>query len=70
MTPHALPAVSEPDRPIDRCSVRVSEWESDAIRIVLDLKLPCDDTYEITSGPSARLVVRVQPRTPGEFVSD
>jgi hypothetical protein len=50
--------------------VLVSEWESGAIRIVLDLKLPCDYTYEITSGPSPRLVVRVQPRTPGEIVSD
>jgi hypothetical protein len=41
--------------------VRVSEWESGAARIVLDVKRSCDYTYEITSGPSPRLVVRLQP---------
>lgn len=50
--------------------VRVSEWESGAIRVVLDVKRPCDYTYEVAPGPSPRLVVKVQPRTAGEFVSN
>jgi hypothetical protein len=49
--------------------VRVSERGSGTIRIVLDVKRPCDYKYEITSGPSPRLVVRLQPGTPGEIAS-
>ncbi len=50
--------------------VRVAEWESGAIRIVLDLKRPCEYKYEITSGPSPRLVVRLEPRTTREIVAN
>jgi hypothetical protein len=50
--------------------VRVAKWESGAIRIVLDLKRPCEYKYEITSEPYPRLVVRLQPRTTGEIVAN
>jgi len=47
----------------------VSEWESGTVRIVLDGKRLCDFTYEIASGASPRLDVKLQPRVPGETAS-
>jgi hypothetical protein len=49
--------------------VRVSEWESGGVRLVLDLERPCDYTYELSPGPSSRLLVKLQARTPGDISS-
>ena len=42
--------------------VRASEWESGAVRLVLDLKHSCDYTYELTPLPSSHLLVKLQAR--------
>ena len=39
--------------------IRVSEFESGAIRAVLDLKRPCEYKYNLSSEPSPRLTVTV-----------
>jgi hypothetical protein len=43
--------------------VRASEWVSGAVRLVLDLKHPCDYTYELTPLPSSHLLVKLQARS-------
>jgi len=42
--------------------VRISQWESGAMRIVLDLKRSCDFTYQISPGPPSRLIIQLGPR--------
>lgn len=43
--------------------VRASEWESGAVRLVLDLKHRCDYVYELTPLPSSHLLVKLQARS-------
>ncbi len=42
--------------------VRITEWESGATRIVLDLKRSCEFSHRLTPEPSPRLIVEVRPR--------
>jgi hypothetical protein len=42
--------------------VRISQRKQGIIRIVLDLKCPCDFTYQTSPAPSSRLTVEIQPR--------
>ncbi len=43
-------------------TVRISQSKLGATRIVLDLKSPCDFTYQTPLGPPSRLVVEIRPR--------
>jgi hypothetical protein len=45
--------------------VRISQWESGAMRIVLDLGRSCDFTHQILPGSPSRLSVQLRPRTAG-----
>ncbi len=40
--------------------VRISQREQGALRIVFDLKSPCDFTYQTSPGPHSGLVVEIQ----------
>ncbi len=42
--------------------VRVSQWQSGAMRVVLDLVRSCDYTCQLMPGPSSRLIVALQAR--------
>ena len=50
--------------------VRMSEWESGAVRLVLDLKRPCDYEYELAPGPSSHLLVKLRASTLGDISSN
>jgi hypothetical protein len=41
--------------------VRISNWDSGATRIVLDLMRSCDFTYQTPADSPSRLIVRLQP---------
>lgn len=41
--------------------VRISNWDSGATRIVLDLMRSCDFTYQTLADTPSRLIVRLQP---------
>ncbi len=41
--------------------IRVAQWESGAVRIVLDLNRPCEFSHRLTPEPSPRLIVEVRP---------
>ncbi len=42
--------------------VRISQSKQGAMRIVLDLKSPCDFTYQTSPGPPSRLMIEIRPR--------
>lgn len=41
--------------------VRIAQWDTGAMRIVLDLKHPCSFTYRISPGPHSRLIIELRP---------
>jgi len=45
--------------------VRVAQWESGAMRIVLDLRHSCDFTCQLLPGAHSRLIVKLRPRAIG-----
>ncbi len=50
--------------------VRVSQWKSGAMRIVLDLVRSCDYTCQLTPGPLSRLTVELRARPGGVSTSN
>ncbi len=50
--------------------VRVSLWESGAMRIILNLTRSCDYACQLVPGPSSRLVVELQARPGSTPASD
>jgi len=49
--------------------VRISQRKSGAVRIVLDLKRPCDFTYQTSPGPPSRLMVEIRRHRTGASAS-
>jgi hypothetical protein len=41
--------------------VRISQWDSGAMRIVVDLSRPCDFTHQIVPGSPSRLILKIRP---------
>ncbi len=50
--------------------VRISQRERGVTRIVLDLKRPCDFTYQTSPGPPSRLMVEIRPLPSGTAASN
>ena len=46
-------------------AVRAAGFESGAVRVVVDLKRPCDYSYRVISKPSLRIVLELRSRRPG-----
>jgi hypothetical protein len=49
--------------------VRITQWESGAMRIVLDLSHSCHFRYQILPGSPSRLIVELRPHKAGSSAS-
>ena len=44
--------------------VRAVRWESGAVRVVVDLKRPCEYSYRLSSGPPSLLILELRTHVP------
>ena len=49
--------------------VRVVRWESGSVRLVVDLKHPCEYSYRLSSEPPSRLILGLWTHPPGSLAS-
>jgi hypothetical protein len=49
--------------------VRIAQWDTGALRIVLDLKCSCNFTYQTPKGSPSLLIVELRPHTMAEPIS-
>jgi hypothetical protein len=45
--------------------IRVARWSSGDIRVVLDLKRPCEFSYQVSPQPASRLIMELKARPAG-----